>query len=74
MNFTFTILVEGRKAFGVEGNYCLAIIQAEERYEGMKTALSDICKEVENLHSIEVDKQNFNIVFFLGVIGNFWPW
>ena len=66
VNFTFTILDEGRRAFSVEGNYCLAIIQAEESYEGMKTALADICEEVERLHSIEVDKQKFDIVFYLG--------
>ena len=32
----------------------------------MKTALADICKEVESLSSIEVDKKKFDIVFFLG--------
>ena len=31
----------------------------------MKTALADICKEVENLSYIEEDKK-FDIVFFLG--------
>ena len=65
VNFTFTILDEGRKAFSVEGNYCLAINQADESYEGMKTALADICKAAESLSSIEVDKK-FDIVFFLG--------
>ena len=60
MNFTFTILDEGRKAFSVDGNYCLAI-QVEESYKVMKAVLSDICKEVEMLHSIEIDKQKFNV-------------
>ena len=35
-NFTFTILDEGKKAFSVEGNYCVAIFQVEGSYEGMK--------------------------------------
>ena len=66
VNFTFTILDEGKRAFSGEGNYCLAIIREEESYEGMKTALADICEEVERLHSIEVDEQKFDLVFYLG--------
>lgn len=40
----------------------------QKSYEGMKTALADICKEVESLNSIEVDVS----CSFWGVIGNFW--
>ena len=60
VNFTFTILDEGRRAHSSDGNYCLAIFRQRESYE-MKTALSDIRQEVENL-LIRVD---VDIVYFL---------
>ena len=37
----------------------------QESYEEMKKALADICKDVENLHSFEIDKQKVDIVFYL---------
>ena len=71
VNFTFTILDEGRKAHSADGNYCLAIFRQQESYDGMKTALSDIRREVENLTSIHVNDHKFDIVYFLG---NSLPW
>ena len=61
MNFTFTSLDEGRKAISVEG---LAIIQAEELGGNEDSTCRHL--QVEMLHSIEIDKQKFNIVFHLG--------
>ena len=66
VNFTFTILDEGRRAHSSDGNYCLAIFRQKESYDEMKTALSDIRQEVENLSSIQVNDITFDIVYFLG--------
>ena len=59
--WSITILDEGRRAHSSDGNYCLAIFRQQEIYDEMKTALSDICQEVENLSSIRVNDITFNI-------------
>ena len=66
VNFTFTILDEGRKAYSAEGNYSLAIFREQENYEGIKNALADIRQEVQTLSSIQVNGQDFNVVYYLG--------
>lgn len=65
VNLTFTILDEGKRAHSSDGNYCLAIFR-QESYDEMKTALSDIRQEIENLSSIQVNDLIFDIVYFLG--------
>ena len=66
VNFTFTILDEGRKAYSAEGNYSLAIFREQESYEGIKNALADIRQEVETLSSIKVNGLDFDIIYHLG--------
>ena len=65
INFTFTLLDEG-SGTSSSGNHILAVFKAPESYESLKLALEDIRKEVEDLHSIEVDGVSYEIEFFLG--------
>lgn len=67
INFTLTILDEGRKAYSAEGNYCLTIFRQPESYDMMKQALSDILQEVAHL-SICVNGQCYKIDYFLACI------
>lgn len=39
VNFAFTILEEGDKAYGAAGNHCIANFKEAENYEVMKTCL-----------------------------------
>ena len=67
VNFTFTVLDEGSKAYSYEGNHSIAIFREEEKkYDGLQRALADIISEVETLNSISVDGTSFGIEYFLG--------
>ena len=66
INFTFTLLDEGAKAYSYEGNHCLAIFKEQEKYEGLRDALEDIIKEVKSLDKITVMDSTFAIEYFLG--------
>ena len=66
VNFTFTLIDEGYKAYACEGNHILAIFKDEEDYNSLKSALADIIREVENLGSIDVNGTTFNIEYYLG--------
>ena len=46
-------------------NHTIAIINASENYDVLKTASSDIIKEVAELTAIEVNGITFNIEYFL---------
>ena len=66
INFTFTLLDEGEKAYSYEGNHCLAIFKEQEDYDGLQSALKDIIKEVDTLNMIKVKDTVFSIEYFLG--------
>ena len=55
INFTFTLLNEGDIAKSPRGNHTVAIINRTENYDTLRDALSDICKEVANLTTLNVD-------------------
>ena len=65
INFTFTLLDEGDKAYSYEGNHSLAIFKEQESYEGLGNALEDIIKEVKSLDEITVADNVFSIEYFL---------
>lgn len=65
VNFGFTILHEGDKAYSAVGNHCLAIFKEPESYDSLKKCLSDI-SEVEQLKSIEMNGMTFEIDYYLG--------
>ena len=66
VNFGFTILDEGDKAYSAAGNHCLAIFKEPESYDSLKKCLSDFISEVEQLKSIEVNGMTFEIDYYLG--------
>ena len=66
VNFGFTLLDEGCKAWSCEGNHCLAIIKQPEKYEAMKNALGDVIDQVERLKFVTVNEQKYNVKFYLG--------
>ena len=66
VNFGFTILDEGDKAFSAAGNHCLAIFKEPESYDSMKKCLSDIIDEVNTLSSVDVNGTTFTIDYYLG--------
>ena len=66
VNFTFTLLEEGRLAYSSDGNHTLAIFKEAEKYEHLRHALQDICIEVESLQMIIVDGQTYKINYYLG--------
>ena len=47
-----------------KGNHTIAIINGTENYDHLKTSLSDIIKEVEELKSITVNGTTFEVTFF----------
>lgn len=66
INFTFTLLEEGRLAYSSEGNHALVIFKEPEKYESLKDAPEDICDEVKRLEEITVDGHTYKINFYLG--------
>ena len=67
VNFAFTVLEEGDKAYGASGNHCIAIFKESESYGAMKLCLTDIIRQVKELESgITVCEQKFDIEFYLG--------
>ena len=64
INFTFTLLNEGNIAMSPKGNHTIAIINGTENYHHLKTSLSDIIKEVEELTSITVNSTTFQVIFY----------
>ena len=61
-------------AYSSEGNHVLAILKVPESYKSLSNALKDIRREVCELKEIEVDGNTYEIIYFLGVIGNFLLW
>ena len=46
-----------------KGNHTIAIINGTENHHHLKTSLSDIIKEVEELISITVNSTTFQVIF-----------
>ena len=65
INFTFTLLNEGDMAKSPKGNHSVAILNGTENYDDLRDALSDICEEVENLTTLNVDGLTFPLEYFL---------
>lgn len=61
INLTFTLLNEEEIAMSPKGNHTLAIINATENYNALKTALADFIKEVVELTVIEISGISFKI-------------
>ena len=66
VNFGFTLLDEGSKAYSAEGNHCLAIFKEPESYNSLEKCLSDIVKEVERLTSITISDKTFEVEYLPG--------
>ena len=66
VNFAFTLLDEGEKAYSASGNHCVAIIKEPESYEALKPALEDIIKEVETTQSLCINKTTYSLEYYLG--------
>lgn len=66
INFTYTLLDEGKTSYSYEGNHPLAIFRTSEDYDSLQLALSDIATEVENLHEIVVGDTSYDVKFYLG--------
>ena len=66
VNFTYTIINEGRKAMSERGNYCLAIIKVKEDYDDLRNSLSDICKEMRELKEVFIDGKVIQLDYYLG--------
>lgn len=65
INFTFTLLDEGSKAYSSNGNHVIAILKEEEICDSLQRGLEDIPNEVERLTSIEVQGITYNLEYYL---------
>ena len=66
VNFAFTLLDEGEKAYTASGNHCITILKESESYDAMKLGLRDIIQEVESIEQITVCDLTFDVLFYLG--------
>lgn len=65
-NFTYTILNEKGRAMGEKGNYVLAIVKTQEKYENLRDSLLELKNEMSSSQDIMVNNQKYNIEYFLG--------
>ena len=49
INFAFTILEEGSKAYSILGNYTVAILKVSESYDELALGMQDICEKAKDL-------------------------
>ena len=66
VNFAFTILDEGEKAYSATGNHCIAIVKEAESYEALKPALQDIIMDVQTVTSLTINETTYSIEYYLG--------
>ena len=66
INFTFTLLDEGSKAYSSDGNHVIAILKDEENFDSLQRGLADVRNEVEQLTSIEVEGITYDLEYYLG--------
>ena len=64
INFTYTILEEEDLSY--QGNHPLAIFKSEESYQYLKSALTDIISEVQELNTIKIEETTWHIEYYLG--------
>ena len=70
INIAFTTLEEGQRTCSVSGNRMVAILKVPESYETLSAGLEDICEEIKNLKSIDIDGVVLN--YILEETGNVW--
>ena len=56
---------EGEKANSELGNYSVAILKIEEKYEQLAAGLQDIINDAKNCNAIQIDGKVYNIEFYL---------
>ena len=66
LNFTFSIISQGKCAATEKGNYILAIVKTKDDYKGIRESLTDIIQDAATLTSITVEGNILNLEFFLG--------
>lgn len=66
VNIAFCVLDEGTAANSPYGNHSLAILRVSEKYEQLADALEDVCREVAELGSIEINGETYVIEYFFG--------
>ena len=66
VNIAFTLLNEGNCAMSANGNHTIAVLKVKEDYENIKSELSDIINEVENLKFIVFNGIHYYIDWYLG--------
>ena len=66
VNFTYTIIEEGKRAMADKGNYCLAIMKIKENYDEIRHGLKDLINEMRTLSEIIVNGRTLNVVYYLG--------
>ena len=66
VNIAFTLLNEDNCAMSANGNHTIAILKVKEDYKNIKSELSDIINEVENLKFIVFNGVHYNIDWYLG--------
>jgi len=59
VNFAFTIVNEGEKAYSVLGNYTL---KTSEHYDELTLGLADICAEAGDIEILTIDGNVYNIL------------
>ena len=62
----FTILDGNANPNSPSGNYTIAMLNAQEKYEHLLHVIKDIANEIESMQSIIIDGHEFNIQFLLG--------
>jgi len=72
VNVAFTILEEGSKACSASGNHSIGIFKVSESdYHALCGAIQDIIAEAEDLKSVTINNNTYNIEYFLGGDMNF---
>ncbi len=65
-NFTFTVLDEAPETINTPGgNHALAILKTSETYDDLKSGLSDLIDEIENLQQILYNGKTHDIEYYM---------
>ena len=66
VNFTYTIIEEGKRAMADKGNYCLAILKIKENYNEIRHGLEDLINDMRVLNEITVNGRMLRVIYYLG--------
>ena len=66
LNVTYTVLREKAVAMADRGNYIVAIVRAEDNYNGIRESLDDLCPEISCQISVTCDAAVYDVEIFLG--------